>query len=121
MAQSCFGLIGGGAVMQAWRSKVKDYEGRLLPAAQAGADILEENMVGKSPYLTGELEGSIDQEVLEATDESAVVGVGPNVIQGLMQEFGTKRHGAQPFMRPALQENKEAIVEAVKDKLASSE
>lgn len=39
-------------------------------------------------------------------DTEAVVAVGPNrrSFYGLFQEFGTAKHGAQPFMRPAFDE-----------------
>ena len=49
--------------------------------------------------------------------------VGPDVSvphpHGHWQEFGTVRHGPQPFMRPAWDGNKNVVLEKIKDELGT--
>lgn len=63
---------------------------------------------GMTPVLTGTLRRSIHTEF--PSDLSATVG--PSVHYGIYVEFGTRRMGARPFMRPA--------AEAVLPKFAAS-
>lgn len=47
----------------------------------------------------------------------ARVFMGPTkygTVQGLMQEFGTRHHGAQPFMRPAWDAHKRQLFESIR-------
>lgn len=57
-----------------------------------------------APYEPGspDLKANIGINAVKST-EMAAVAVGPtrDFFYGLFQEFGTSRHGAQPFMRPA--------------------
>jgi len=55
-------------------------------------------------------------------DGSVGVAVGPTskFFYGLFQEEGTSRHGAQPFMRPALDANVSAALTAAKFALAAA-
>lgn len=52
---------------------------------------------GAAPVLTGTLRRSITTQF--PSDLSAVVG--PSVLYGKFVEFGTRRMGARPYMRPA--------------------
>lgn len=49
--------------------------------------------------------------------------VGPDVSvpmpHGIFQEYGTVHHGPQPFMRPAWDGNKMAVLETIKDELGA--
>lgn len=48
------------------------------------------------------------------------VFMGPNMSgypQAIMQEFGTRNHGAQPYMRPAFEDKKVEAVKILKDRL----
>lgn len=45
------------------------------------------------------------------------VGAGPDPA-AVQQEFGNVNHGPQPFMRPAWDGNKDALIEGIKDDLA---
>jgi HK97 gp10 family phage protein len=64
---------------------------------------------GPGPHLADNIViGSIGRAALDRRDRGSetVVEVGPSMkpddlFYGFFQEFGTARHGAQPFMRPA--------------------
>lgn len=53
------------------------------------------------------------------TGRSAVAHVGPTkgVGQGVLQEFGTAHHKAQPFMRPAWDANDQKAAEMIRDEI----
>jgi HK97 gp10 family phage protein len=53
---------------------------------------------GRCPVRTGTLQRSI-HTVLSNNGLTATVG--PSVIYGIFVEFGTRRQGARPYMRPA--------------------
>lgn len=55
------------------------------------------------------------------TGRSAVTHVGPSkgVGQGILQEFGTAHHKAQPFMRPAWDANGEKAAGIIRDEIKS--
>jgi HK97 gp10 family phage protein len=61
------------------------------------------------PANTGNLRNSISHF---SDDESATVAT--NVEYGIYQEYGTKKMSAQPFMRPALYNNKDKIVQILR-------
>lgn len=71
-----------------------------LAPREPGAPDLAENMGISVADRIGSTEGGRWQA---REKEQAVVAVGPtkNFFYGLFQEYGTSRHGAQPFMRPA--------------------
>lgn len=45
------------------------------------------------------------------------MGVTSDVGQGVLQEFGTAHHAAQPFMRPAWDANKQGALQTIMDEL----
>jgi HK97 gp10 family phage protein len=86
----------------------------LLKALRAGAEPMRSTAEQLAPRRTGRLaENIIVQTVTRigspqggkwrSTDGEAWVAVGPRkeYFYGLFQEYGTKRHSARPFMRPA--------------------
>ena len=56
------------------------------------------------PVDTGNLKGSITME-----QENLVVAVGTNVEYAPHVEFGTEKMDAQPYLKPALEENKDQL------------
>jgi HK97 gp10 family phage protein len=114
-----------------------DTGGRLLEAAVvSGALLVQNEAKRKSPLKTGNLRRSIhigghsERSELGQSDGSDVGGnvasatrahvlVGTDVIYGAAQEFGTSTIPAHPYLRPALDEQKDAvrveIGEALKD------
>lgn len=61
------------------------------------------------------------REANRGKGRQVVVYVGPGRHpQAITQEFGTKHHGAQPFMRPAWEAQKNRALEIVKDEMAAA-
>lgn len=81
-------------------------------ALRAGLLIIEGAAVQKAPVLTGTLRRSIHSETT-STSAGAVGRTGTNVEYAPFQEFGTSRMRAQPFMRPAFDENKEQALDEI--------
>lgn len=85
-----------------------------------------------APIWSGQLQANVIVSLRQKTgralrrfrDGKATVTafMGPDrktVVQGIMQEFGTKHHGPQPFMRPAWDAGKDALVDGIADDLKS--
>lgn len=72
----------------------------LIPRVEAAGEVIEEKsadiVVGlaaaRAPVLTGALKASVGDEGGEVVVDSPYAGY---------QEYGTRRHKAQPFLRPA--------------------
>lgn len=110
-------------------------------ALVAGALIVANDAKRRAPVLTGNLRRSIhvggygaagglesgttgtDIGGNRSTATSAEVLVGTNVEYARYPEFGTSKMAARPFVRPALDENRDAVVrevdEALRDLLRS--
>lgn len=84
---------------------------------------------GKAAFAKAMQEGGTRAEAAAAaraansaaggSGRSAVTQVGPTKAagQGILQEFGTVHHKAQPFMRPAWDAHGEAAIEVIKETL----
>lgn len=60
------------------------------------------------------------REAARAASKGSVtlfMGVDSRVGQGVLQEFGTEHHAAQPFMRPAWDAHKEGALQIIMDEL----
>lgn len=68
----------------------------------------------KTPVDTGRLRQSISHETENFGSENPAVIVGTNVDYAGYIEFGTSKQPAQPYLYPALTENKEKIKKKVK-------
>lgn len=69
---------------------------------------------GTPPHVrTGTLSRSIDQETFQRSGEF-VGRVGTNLIYGKYLELGTSRMAARPYLRPALDMNRNQIVTEIK-------
>jgi len=73
----------------------------LRNAAISGAMVMQNAAVRKCPKDTGTLARSIHTEVTDQFNTRVMTEVGTNVEYGPYVEFGTKRMGAQPYLRPA--------------------
>jgi len=95
----------------------------LMDAGQPVADKAE----GLAPVRTGRLQKSIDiggsltrRQRSTSPRRSAVevyIGVSRSLPQGHLQEFGTVSNKPQPFLRPAWDGLKMAVLERIKDSL----
>ena len=76
-----------------------------------------------APELFGDLKDSVavsdrrPRRHRKQSDVEVFGGPGPYP-QAHLQEFGTQHHAAQPFMRPAWDSKKRAVLDSVKDDLA---
>lgn len=88
-------------------------------AVKAGAEIVAEDAEARAPRYRGILATEIAIEEEESTDKRAVYKIGPSkkAFWGRFQELGTSHHTAQPFLRPALDENEDAIRRKMRDVL----
>jgi HK97 gp10 family phage protein len=68
-----------------------------------------------APVDTGTLRGSITHEV-----EGRYAVIGSNVKYAPHVELGTARAKAQPYLRPAVEENREVIKKIVTDELKNT-
>lgn len=94
----------------------------LLPALQAGALLVQNGAMERAPYRTGTLRRSIHIESDESSGQPVVL-VGTDVVYARRIEYGFigedrlgRRYdqSPQPYLRPALDENREAIRREVK-------
>jgi HK97 gp10 family phage protein len=87
-----------------------------MPAAvSAGAQILKREAANMAPVRSRKLVGSAKDEPGEVDSISATHRVYFDAFYAKFQEFGTSHHGAQPFLGPAAELNKQAIEDAIAD------
>lgn len=82
---------------------------------EAGARVVETHSKILCPVDTGFLRNSI--QVDSVTPMEAIIA--PHTDYAEYVEFGTSRMAAQPYMRPALDEHENEIVQAVRDTVAA--
>ena len=85
--------------------------------ALRSVSLIETSAKERAPVQTGALRDSIITEVIESSRYSVTLEVGPTVDYADDVEFGGIRRAAQPYLRPAADENEEAVVEALVDEL----
>lgn len=95
----------------------------LVAALTEGAEIVEKDAKRRVVRDSGRLGDSIEIRVLSKELQTASVGVGPGPIEKPINqreafyqhfvEFGTSKQPARPFLRPALDENRKQVTEAV--------
>jgi len=82
----------------------------VLPTAlKAGALIIQNEAKKKAPYKTGTLRRSIHTEMISNTQAR----VGTDVEYAIHQEFGTSKMKAHPYLRPALDEKQQEVIEKI--------
>jgi HK97 gp10 family phage protein len=79
-----------------------------VPATQAGAKIVEAIAKARAPKRTGRLAASI--RTVRDGDGAAVVAEVP---YSAFQEYGTRHHAPQAFMRPAAKAGAPAVATAM--------
>jgi HK97 gp10 family phage protein len=96
-------------------------ENVLSQAAEAGGKIALSDAKRRCPVgKTGNLKSNLKLETGKKTSTKAFVKVlpGKDEYYGTFVELGTKKQPAQPFLRPAVDENKEKISEKVTSELS---
>ncbi|MDA8227050.1 MAG: HK97 gp10 family phage protein [Desulfitobacterium hafniense] len=91
----------------------------LLQAAEAGGKIALAEARRRCPVRSGRLRSSLSLKLGKKTALKANVRVvhGRKEYYGTFVELGTKKSPAQPFMRPAVDENKKQIADAVTEEI----
>ena len=85
---------------------------RLPDAILESAEKVRESAKEKAPVITGALRDSIISEV-ETNGSEITVEVGPTVDYADDVEFGGLRRRAKPYLRPAIDETEELVIEAL--------
>lgn len=130
-------MISARAIFQPRDDLGRFIEGSIAPAVQASVEaslrLIEDSAKNYCPVDTGALRDSITSEV-DASGQTVVGRVGPHVDYAEFLEFGTGERGdpsvphnqnwpgmaAQPYMRPALDENRDAIQELFRGQIAAA-
>jgi HK97 gp10 family phage protein len=84
-------------------------------AIEEAANFLKEEITKRVPVRTGKLKENIITQTVEDNETATEVKLGPSRdgFYGPMVEYGTKKMQAQPFMRPAFDENEERVDEII--------
>lgn len=146
MAKNRLRVLGGKEIEKALRRKLEEAQAGLEDVGHAAAEPIREAASDKAPERTGALSEHIVRETLEKETDRVVVGVGPDETvawYGHFVEFGTNAHRvtrdqarglavdddgfaasmahpgaqAQPYLRPALDEQADAAVDAAGEEL----
>lgn len=100
-----------------------DVGGRMLSDALfVGGQVVRSDAVRRAPIKTGNLRASITVERVDESVARAEVTVGPSkqAPYGVHVEYGTRFMAAQPYMRPALDTNRQRVAEEVRKALAGA-
>jgi len=84
----------------------------VLAGLEAVGILVEGDSIERCPVDTGYLKNSLTHQVKPV--ESAV-RIGTNSTYAEFPEFGTRRQKAQPYLRPALDENTNNIIQLFKE------
>ena len=82
-------------------------------AATAGMELIVNAAKGNAPVDTGNLRRSLHVEPGDITSTSASANGGTDVEYAAAVEFGTSTQSAQPYLRPAFDENRDAATNEV--------
>lgn len=103
---------------------IRPVQAALRDGVEEAAGIFEAAAKEKSPVLSGANRDSISTEVTTDEPEKQVRSIAPHMPYSARLEFGfigadslgrVYNQAAQPYMRPAFDENKEAARDAIKD------
>jgi HK97 gp10 family phage protein len=135
--------MGAESLLKKVEAKSDEYADKLEAAVTSAALLVENDAKDKAPYKTGTLKRSIHHETVEKSAQRVVVAVGTNLEYAAIHEFGgiiEAKNGpylvfrtgdgewhsvtsvqmpARPYLRPALDENKDAIVKEIREALRS--
>ena len=90
-------------------------KGKLERAALAGGRVISYEAERRAPRDTGRAAKTIRARHVSSGRGVAHIAVGPSSkgYHFLFQEFGTSRHKAQPFLRPAFDEKQHEAIQAM--------
>ena len=88
------------------KKMINRIESRVPDALEVVGYFVETEAIVRVPVKTGNLRGSINHKVIVEDD---AVRIGTPVEYAPYVEFGTSKQSAQPYLRPAVLENKKRI------------
>ena len=91
-------------------------EEAIKPGLEKGGEIVRVDGSNRAPRRRGKLAADIVKSKVEKNEIK--VGPGKDVWYGKFPELGTSRMSARPYLRPALDENKDKINEAIRKELS---
>ncbi|MBA7579671.1 hypothetical protein ES695_05175 [Candidatus Atribacteria bacterium 1244-E10-H5-B2] len=91
-------------------------EEAITPGLDKGGEIVRVDASSRAPRRRGKLAADIVKSKVEKNEIK--VGPGKDVWYGKFPELGTSRMSARPYLRPALDENKDEINEAIRKELS---
>lgn len=116
------GIEGADEVIQLLEEMGAAASAVLEQAAAAGGQIVLEDAKSRCPIDTGALKASLhmDKGKSKKPDIKQEVKISPGKQEyyGTFVELGTTRQAAQPYLRPAVDKNKEKIAKAVTQEIA---
>lgn len=107
-------LRGAEELARAFHAHGLDVQRGLVVITLAAAGVIREAAAAKAPQRYGKLSDEMMVGEPKVNGWKVTVGVGPskNAFYGRFQEFGTTHHAAQPFLRPAVDENGDQAIGA---------
>lgn len=111
------GIEGADEVVKMLADMGQSAEDVLQSAAEAGGKIALDDAKMRCPVDTGRLKNSLYLEKLKKSPGKAdvKVSIGKNEYYGVFVELGTSKSEAKPFLRPAVDENKDRIAKAINE------
>ena len=110
-----------------FKSNRKEVEASMNKAIRSALDTVGDQVVGwaqnLAPVDTGNLKSSLDHK--EESNNVELVGTSSakapykDVKYSVFVELGTAKMRAQPFLRPAIENNRSTIMQIIKDTLSS--
>lgn len=95
----------------------------LREAVGAAAELVRKDAAERAPRgATGKLQGGMIAVSMEGSSDRAAFRIGPSAEAwyGGFVEKGTKHSAAKPFLRPALDSKRKAVVQTVRARLAAA-
>ncbi len=94
------------------RAIERDIANQLESIIKKAAEIIVDEAKKRVPVDTGKLRNSLTVKTLEVKKDQLVIGVGPegkDVYYWFFVEFGSANAEAQPYLRPAFENKKNAV------------
>ena len=89
---------------------------KVRAALRAGGMVVMNAAKANAPVLTGNLRRSI--AIVDGPGPQEIT-IGTDVEYAPFVEFGTSKMAAQPYLRPAIDENHDAVIGAIEDALSA--
>lgn len=119
MAKADFQLVGAEDLVRNLEAVSTNVTKDLAKAVKAGGKVVRDEAKARAPVDTGALRDKMTMRLVEKDRSQVEVKVGPHKDQyyGYFLEHGTSKMSPKPFLRPALDENKDKVEKAMANEL----